>query len=310
MGQKRISVIVPAYNAEKYIGRCLDSLTGQTYKDLEIIVVDDGSKDRTGIICDQYAEKDSRIQVVHQDNRGVSQARNVGLSRATGDYIGFMDSDDYIDPKMYQSMQSRMTDGIDVVVCNFSEGEKIYYSGKQELCFDRVTSLANLLTNSYFTCSLCSKLFRRQLLSGLSFDPKIVHNEDLLFVYLAFKKCRKLIFTPDVYYFYCQNEGSAVRSPFDKKKMGIILVHTYILEDIQKSFPTLYPLARKEFVRNNITCVQLAVASGYSDKQDIRLMKRNIRKNLMFYVTSDASKGYKIYAILISVNHRLLKLLP
>ena len=95
-----------------------------------------------------------------------------------------------------------------------------------------------------------------------------------------------------------------------KKKMGIILVHTYILEDIQKRFPTLYPLARREFVRNNITCVQLAVASGYSDKQDIGLMKRNIRKNLMFYITSDASKGYKIYAILISVNHRLLKLLP
>lgn len=118
------------------------------------------------------------------------------------------------------------------------------------------------------------------------------------------------MFIPDVYYFYCQNEGSAVRSPFDKKKMGIVLVHTYILEDIQKRFPTLYALARREFVRNNITCVQLAVASGYSDKQDICLMKQNIRKHLMFYLASDVSKGYKIYAILISVNHRLLKLLP
>lgn len=310
MGQKKISVIVPAYNMEKYIERCLDSLIGQTYHNLEIIVVDDGSNDQTGILCDRYAKKDPRILVVHQENQGVSQARNVGLSRATGDYIGFMDSDDYIDPNMYQSMQSRMTDDIDVVACNFLEGESVYYSGQQELCFDRVTSLANLLTNSYFTCSLCSKLFRKQLLCGLSFDSNIAHNEDLLFVYQAFKKCRKLMFIPDVYYFYCQNEGSAVRSPFDKKKMGIILVHTYILEDIQKRFPTLYPLARREFVRNNITCVQLAVASGYSDKRDIGLMKRNIRKNLMFYITSDASKGYKIYAILISVNHRLLKLLP
>ena len=119
MGQKKISVIVPAYNMEKYIERCLDSLIGQTYHNLEIIVVDDGSNDQTGILCDRYAKKDPRILVVHQENQGVSQARNVGLSRATGDYIGFMDSDDYIDPNMYQSMQSRMTDDIDVVACNF-----------------------------------------------------------------------------------------------------------------------------------------------------------------------------------------------
>ena len=94
MGQKKISVIVPAYNMEKYIERCLDSLIGQTYHNLEIIVVDDGSNDQTGILCDRYAKKDPRILVVHQENQGVSQARNVGLSRATGDYIGFMDSDE------------------------------------------------------------------------------------------------------------------------------------------------------------------------------------------------------------------------
>ena len=101
MDEKLVSVIIPAYNIEDYIGRCLDSIISQTYKNLEIIVVDDGSRDRTGEILDNYAKKDRRIKVIHKENGGVSSARNKGIEVAEGDYIGFIDGDDLIEPEMY-----------------------------------------------------------------------------------------------------------------------------------------------------------------------------------------------------------------
>ena len=99
-----ISIIVPVYKAEKYLSRCVDSILGQTYKDLEVILVDDGSPDGSGVLCDAYAAKDSRVRVIHKENGGVSTARNVGLDAAGGDYISFVDSDDYVDPDMYEKM--------------------------------------------------------------------------------------------------------------------------------------------------------------------------------------------------------------
>ena len=104
MDEKLVSVIIPAYNIEDYIGRCLDSVISQTYKNLEIIVVDDGSRDHTGEILDNYAKKDRRIKVIHKENGGVSSARNKGIEAAEGDYIGFIDGDDLIEPEMYKTL--------------------------------------------------------------------------------------------------------------------------------------------------------------------------------------------------------------
>ena len=104
MCNAKISVIIPVYNREKSLKKCLDSVMGQTYKNLEIILVDDGSKDSSGVICDEYAAGDSRIKVIHQQNAGVAAARNAGLAMATGDYIGWVDSDDWIEPDMYECM--------------------------------------------------------------------------------------------------------------------------------------------------------------------------------------------------------------
>ena len=104
MDEKLVSVIIPAYNIEDYIGRCLDSIISQTYKNLEIIVVDDGSRDYTGEILDNYAKKDRRIKVIHKENGGVSSARNKGIEAAEGDYIGFIDGDDLIEPEMYKTL--------------------------------------------------------------------------------------------------------------------------------------------------------------------------------------------------------------
>lgn len=117
----KVSVIVPVYNVENYIRKCLDSIISQTLKDIEIILVDDGSEDNSGKICDEYAEKDSRIIVIHQKNNGLSNARNTGLNIASGEYIGFVDSDDYIKSEMYSEMyQTAEKTDADMVLCNYS----------------------------------------------------------------------------------------------------------------------------------------------------------------------------------------------
>lgn len=115
---KKISIIVPVYKVESYLSRCIDSILAQTYQNFELMLVDDGSLDRCGEICDNYAKKDDRIKVIHQPNRGVSAARNAGLDLATGDYIGFVDSDDYISINMYSDMIKLLeVNGLDIIIC-------------------------------------------------------------------------------------------------------------------------------------------------------------------------------------------------
>ena len=120
MDEKLVSVIIPAYNIEDYIGRCLDSIISQTYKNLEIIVVDDGSRDHTGEILDNYAKKDRRIKVIHKENGGVSSARNKGIEAAEGDYIGFIDGDDLIEPEMYKTLVDLLEEeNADIAHCGY-----------------------------------------------------------------------------------------------------------------------------------------------------------------------------------------------
>ena len=146
-----ISVIVPVYNVEKYLRQCLDSVLAQTYRELEIILVDDGSTDGSGAICDEYATRDSRIKVVHQQNGGLSSARNAGLDLATGEYVAFVDSDDYIHETMLELLyQALVENNADTVICNFErvdeKGDVISVRSLQPLA-NGVVSMEEALEN-------------------------------------------------------------------------------------------------------------------------------------------------------------------
>lgn len=135
---KLISVIVPIYNVEKYLTKCIESIINQTYENLEIILVDDGSPDNCPIICDEYAKRDSRVKVIHKKNGGLSDARNAGLDIATGEYIMFIDSDDFVEIDMMESMMNNMIDNnVDLVVCNikyiYDNSEKVKYNQKDKV---------------------------------------------------------------------------------------------------------------------------------------------------------------------------------
>lgn len=213
----KISVIVPVYNCEAYLPVCIDSILQQTFSDLEIIVIDDGSTDGSPAICDTYAKKDTRIRVIHQSNQGVSVARNTGLAYAKGDAITFVDSDDTIDADMYEVLSALMlTNHADVSVCGY---RKVYFDGShkeilgtnEKLEMSGLEASRHMLVGSLFTGSPCTKLYRRILFEDIRFDPELKINEDILMNVQIFNKSNKVVFWDVCKYNYFERAQSATR---------------------------------------------------------------------------------------------------
>ena len=306
-----ISIIVPVYKVEKYIRRCVDSILSQTYQNTEVLLIDDGSPDSSGDICDEYAEKDIRVRVFHKENGGVSSARNLGLKEAKGDYIGFVDADDYISPNMYDTLIRVIEkEKSDIAICGYQKENdngsfEPYHKEKINCLFSKEEMISNLLTNKFYSCSACIMLFNNETIKGLAFDERRKHNEDLLYIYEAMKRAESAAYTAEPYYYYCTNEGSASLSAFSDQTMDIVYISEYILQDIKNYMPQLYSLERREFMRNNITCAKLAVNSGYDNSVNLKHIQRNIRRNILWYLFSSAALGYKYNALLVSINWRL-----
>ena len=217
MNGKTISVIVPAYNIAPWISRSLDSLLAQTHRDLEILVVDDGSSDNIREILEEYTAKHANIRAVYKENGGVTSARLRGVEEATGDWIAFMDGDDYVEPQMYGRMlEIALEHGADISHCGHQihfPDERIEYVHRSEDCFtqDHFAGLHDLLDNTKVSLSLCTKLYRRELFSGIRdwTDLTIKNNEDLMMNYYLFDQAEKSVFEGVCPYHYLLRKGSA-----------------------------------------------------------------------------------------------------
>lgn len=223
-----ISVIIPVYNVEKYLHRCLDSVIAQTYQNLEIIRVDDGSIDESGRICNQYAVRDARIKVIHQENQGLSAARNRGLDAADGEYIAFVDSDDYILEGMYKKMLDKLLDySVDLCVCQwqyeFSDGRQVVkkknidptiYGCKTSLEFARFLYRGNY--ENGVVVAAWNKLYRRALLDKIRFEGRI--HEDEAFNGRIMAKNISVYVMEEQFYVYAQNGDSLTNKPFSANK--------------------------------------------------------------------------------------------
>ena len=203
-----ISVIVPIYNVEKYLRRCVDSILAQTYKNLEVILVDDGSPDACPAICDEYAQKDKRIKVVHKQNGGVSSARNTGLDVATGDYIAFVDSDDYIEVDMYETLLNTMQrEQTDLVICNNYNNyqNKVYIASKYDSGKIDITSEEGrrliVASEEINTSVPWNKLYKKSVLSE-RFDESISWGEDQKFNYNYISNCKSIFYISKPLYHY------------------------------------------------------------------------------------------------------------
>lgn len=221
----RISVIVPVYKVEKYLRRCIDSILAQQHKDLEVILVDDGSPDACGAICDEYAAQDARMRVVHQQNGGLSAARNTGLDVATGDYIAFVDSDDYVEPSMYDELlQVAKAHQADVVHANYYKEQangkqqkvilvqnETVFSGREQVdqyMLDLVGTGAISKKDSLYGVSVWKGLYKGRLIRehGLRFlSERIYVSEDILFNMDVLEKSAVVALSSHCYYHYCEN---------------------------------------------------------------------------------------------------------
>lgn len=249
-----ISVIVPVYNVAAYLPRCVDSILAQSYANLQIILVDDGSSDDSGKICEEYAKKDTRIQVIHQKNGGLSSARNAGLDASKGQYIGFVDSDDWIEPEMYAKMLALMECNAAQLVCagrydvDGDTGKKtIGLCPKRQACITGEELAGRIFLWDYCDSSACDKLYRRELFDGIRY-PEGRTCEDVPVTYRLALKAERVVLCDKPFYNYYHRSGSISKGAGISEKTFHYSQHTAgILEDIRQHHPNIAPQA--EFLR-------------------------------------------------------------
>lgn len=217
-----ISVIIPVYKVEDYIRRCIDSITNQTYSNIEIILIDDGSPDLCGQICDEYASQDSRIKVIHKKNGGLSDARNVGIDIATGQYITFLDSDDWVHKRYLETLYDLMKNiNVDISMCNFHETfvtmEDLDVEEKEILEYSNIEALRQFTDKYYVQMTVAwGKLYKAGLFEDIRFPLGKIH-EDEFTTYKLIYKARKIIFTTEPLLYYFQRQDSIMGSGFKIK---------------------------------------------------------------------------------------------
>lgn len=223
---KLVSVIIPAYNIEEYLPRCLDSILAQTYKNLKVLVVNDGSGDDTGAVADAYAAKDSRVKVIHKENGGVTSARLRGVSEAKGEYIVFVDGDDYVEPEMLgKLLENAEIYGADISHCGyrmvFPDRVEWYYNTNKITRQPGKQGLYDLLEGSFVEPGLVCKLYRRELFDGLDewMDSSVRINEDLLMNCFLFRKAEMAVHEDFCPYHYILRQGSTMISRFNEYKL-------------------------------------------------------------------------------------------
>ncbi len=242
MEKDLISVIVPVYKVEKYLEKCIESVLKQTYTNLQIILVDDGSPDNCGKICDEYAKKDSRIEVIHKANGGLSDARNVGISKAKGRYIGFVDSDDYIKEDMYEILLNLIKKyDADVSICNLydvidgNECIRNKENGIRE--YSRLDILKKVLLDKNIQSYAWNKLYEKELFDEIKY-PIGKKYEDIGTTFYLFEKCNKIVVTSEPEYYYLKRADSLVNNVTESTILDyteiIIQRYLYIKQNIKE----------------------------------------------------------------------------
>lgn len=224
-----VSIIVPIYRVEEYLPRCITSILAQTYKNWELILIDDGSPDRCGEICDRYAQEYESVTVIHQSNHGVSLARNIGIEKAKGDYILFVDPDDWLAPNMIEMMLAE-GDGAQLIVCGFTD----YYQnedGTSEMIPNPIWREQHdtfVTTDPDYevlckTSTVWNKLFRRDVVGNIRFNPELVYGEDSLFTASVLGNVHSAVLIPRPYYYYFRNrKGNVVSATIDDRSLQFL----------------------------------------------------------------------------------------
>lgn len=241
-----ISVIVPVYNVEKYLERCVKSIAAQTYNDLEILLIDDGSTDKSGKMCDDFQQTDSRIKAFHKQNGGLSDARNYGIEHSAGEFISFVDSDDYIDEKMLETLHRLITENdADLAVCSamdvFEGKEVTQVKEIKEFNLNKVESYKYMLRGDGIP-SACNKLYKRQTVGNVRFPVGKLY-EDGFFTPQILKRVEKTAVTSKPMYYYFRRADSITTKPFRKGDLDVIEAYDKCVKQVKELCPEALPYA-------------------------------------------------------------------
>ena len=289
-----ISVIVPVYRVEEYLERCVKSILSQTYENLEVILVDDGSPDQCPAICDACAEKDARVKVIHQENKGLSGARNAGIDAASGEYLAFVDSDDYVSPHFIEELYQLLQDtGCAIGQCRFSyvKGDGLVEESDSAFCIYRGESLMEQLygPEEKATCFVVAwnKLYRAELFkeTGIRYPEGRIH-EDEATTYRLFHEAKKLAFLDRALYGYYTENGGSITSVFSAKRLQWLTAHEERIAFFKKNgYEKLLPAAYRKLCDACITfyfrCTEQV--------KDAEELKKELRKRLETYRANGAA---------------------
>lgn len=230
-----ISIVIPVYNTEKYLDKCVGSIVNQTFENLEIILVDDGSSDNCPVMCDEWGKKDDRIKVIHKKNGGVSSARNAGLNIAKGDYIAFVDGDDWVDTNTYEvafdMISSNYSDLVVFSLLNEYDTETDQYIDSYDVNVCNQSELFNLILDTDYVCGYaCNKLFKKTLIDKLRFNEKLFCCEDIDFCTRYAMNCNKVAYTTAKFYHYRQrNDSMTGEYKYSVRKLSILDAYENIM---------------------------------------------------------------------------------
>ena len=306
----KISVIVPVYNVEKYLRKCLDSILAQTFQDLEIIVVDDGATDQSPQICEEYAKLDSRVRVIHKENGGLSSARNCGIEAATSPYIGFIDSDDYIKEDMYEVLYSVITENdADIAMCNLIhcyDGIVNQTDVEQEvLHLDSEQAIKMVFEAKKTSVTAVNKLYKKEIFEEIRY-PIGKLSEDAFVIVDILMKAKKIVYTSAQEYYYVHRRNSITSSVFKERDMNVIEAYEKNLDLLQKYYPNLEQLGKMRLIWANFYVIDKMYNSEFDLNNELLCKVRKvIKKNLFFILKNkEFTLSRKIAICILCLNKR------
>lgn len=277
-----ISVIIPVYNAERYLEKCLESIKSQTiFEKLEVIFIDDGSNDKSGNMLDKFSISNKNVVVKHINNGGVSNARNLGLEISRGEYISFIDADDYLDKDFFEYLLNEVDSETDIISCGFIAeytNLSVDHSSNKKLVLDKKMAIKEFLLEKDMDPNVTSKIFKKTVIGELRFDRNLALAEDRWFLFSCLQKASKVKSLPGGKYHYVMNDSSACRKKFSKKKLDSIIVADKITNIIREKYSEYLELAESAAID--------AKCRVYGDMYNSDILKEyldeynNIRKSI------------------------------
>ncbi|WP_086313933.1 hypothetical protein A5821_001482 [Enterococcus sp. 7F3_DIV0205] len=285
----KISIIVPVYNVERYLRKCVDSILNQTFTDIEVILVDDGSTDSSGEICDEYVLQDQRVQVIHKENGGLSDARNTGIESARGEYLGFVDSDDYIALDMYELLFNNIQkEAADLAICGIYdvyENKEPLKKTQEYMVLDKVAAMKLILEAKIVSVHAVNKLYKKNIFDQIRYPVGMI-TEDAAVILSILENTKKVVIDTQQKYYYYHRANSISSNRFSKKDLDTIQVWKENESYIEKHYPELAYVAHTRVCWAYFTVLDKMMNSKIADedKQKQKEIVSFLRDNFSFVI--------------------------